>query len=122
MTWGRRKSTTNKYSVSPRAERTVDDRVFHSKKEANRYLYLTSLKQAGFITGLLCQVPFKYEVVYRHGDREFVKTETYNADFTYHIADSGDYVVEDVKGYRTDEYKRKKKIVEKLFDITISEV
>ena len=44
----------------------------------------------------------------------------YYADFRY--TENGVVVVDDVKGFRTKEYKIKKKLVEALYGITIREI
>ena len=45
----------------------------------------------------------------------------YIADFTYTDRKRG-FVVEDVKGKRTDVYKMKKKLMKDIYDISITEV
>jgi hypothetical protein len=95
------------------AKRTeVDGRVFASKAEALRYSTLAILETAGEIKDLACQVPFPV----------FVNGKLichYYADFTYH--ENRVYIVEDVKGVKTAIYRLKKKLVEALYNITITE-
>ena len=43
----------------------------------------------------------------------------YFADFVYET--DGETVVEDVKGYRTSEYKRKRNLMKKIYGIIIRE-
>lgn len=86
----------------------IDGRVFHSKKEANRYLDLKAEQMAGGITELVCQVAFPLMV-----NESLVCT--YVADFTYFRA--GVRVVEDVKsGYtrKLPVYRIKKKLMAAL--------
>lgn len=92
-----------------------DGRTFHSKKEARRYAELTLLQQAGRISGLLCQVPFRLEV-----NGQLVTT--YTADFTYQ--EGRESVCEDVKSPATRRnavYRIKKKLMQVIKGITIRE-
>lgn len=108
----------NKYRVSPPEERTVDGQLFASKAEARRYkelLLLTSWRSKGMLPApkgvsfFLRQVPFHLPggVVYR-------------VDFQVHWND-GSVTHEDVKGYATEAYKIKKRLVEALYPVTIEE-
>lgn len=93
----------NKYHVSPKADRTVDGITFDSKKEAKRYKDLCFLKQVGDVLTFIPQVPFRLPGGVR-----------YVVDFLVFWAD-GRVTFEDVKGYRTPEYKAKKRMVEDLY-------
>lgn len=100
----------------------VDGQSFDSRREANRYKDLCFLERAGLISNLQRQVvyiltPTQYDAngVKIHGlDRSF-----YRADFVYH--QDGKLVVEDCKGYRTDVYKLKKKLMYEKYGILIKE-
>lgn len=92
----------------------VDGYVFDSKKEAGRYQQLRLLEQAGEIFDLRMQVKY-------HCTVNGKKVCTYIADFEYTTPDKKVHT-EDVKGYRTKEYRLKKKLVEALFSTTIEEV
>lgn len=96
----------------------VDGIKFDSKKEANRWSELKLLAMAGKIRNLKRQVPIRCEV-----NGELVCK--YIADFTYDepidVADWG-FVVEDAKGFKTEVYKLKKKLVEALHGFEIREV
>lgn len=95
----------NKYA----AQRTVVNGInFASKKEAKRYAELILLQEAGKIRKLQLQVPFAI----------VIKT-VYKADFTYF--DESGFVVEDTKGFRTREYKRKKRLMQEQHKIDIKE-
>lgn len=72
---------------------------------------LKQLQQAGLISGMKLQVPF-----------EVVSKEKYIADFVYFDEQRKEEVVEDVKGYRTAVYKRKKKLMRQQHGIEIKEV
>jgi len=94
-----------------------DGRMFHSKREADRYVVLKALQQAGKIRNLELQPFFILEV-------NNVAIGNYFADFGYEERSVGDWwrVVEDVKGVRTDVYKIKKKLVKAIHGIEIREV
>ena len=88
---------------------------FDSKKEANRYKELLILLKSGEIGLLQLQVPFELNP----GGMFSLK---YIADFVYVESKTGVKVVEDVKGFRTKEYKKKKRLMLKVHGITIKEV
>lgn len=99
--------TRSKYN----SRKTVVDGIkFDSAKEANRYKELIILRRDGEITHFLMQVPFLLDggVVYK---LDFLIFWTY-APPTY----------EDVKGFKTQIYRLKKKMVEAKYPITIEEV
>ena len=102
----------NKYGVAPKADRTVDGILFDSKKECLRYGELKILQKVGEITELELQPKFSCVV---NGK----KVCKYIADFRY-TTPSGE-VIEDVKGVKTTVYRLKKKLVEALFGIEITE-
>ena len=84
---------------------------FDSRKEEARYRELCLLEKAGKIHHLERQV--KYELIpsqYKDG-RCLYRSVTYRADFVYTDNETGKTVVEDVKGYRTEGYKLKKKMM-----------
>lgn len=106
---GRRR---NKYGARPV---WVGDMRFASRKEARRYEELRLLACAGEIRNLRCQVVF--ELLPGEGRERPV---TYVADFVYETAD-GKQVVEDTKGYRTREYRIKRRLMWALYGIRILE-
>lgn len=94
-----------------KAKATETDGIkFASKKEAKRYISLKTLKKAGEIVFFLRQVPF-----YLPGGVKYV------CDFLIFWA-NGTVTIEDVKGFKTEIYKAKKKMVEDIYPITILEV
>jgi hypothetical protein len=97
---------THKYGAKPTM---VDGRRFASKREARRYSELKLAEQAGKIENLRCQVRYR-----------LVQVVHYVADFVY--CENGNEIVEDVKGYRTREYKAKKKQMADQLGIEIREV
>lgn len=104
-------SKPNKYKA---IKTTVDGIEFHSKKEAKRYSELKILQQGGAITDLVTQPVYPCKV---NGH----VVCTYIADFRYWDRLTGTTVVEDTKGMRTDVYKLKKRLVEAIYSITITE-
>ena len=99
-----------------RAKPTVIDGIrFASRKEAQRYTELRLLERAGQISELRLQVP--YELIPKHGRERAIK---YIADFVYN--EGGKTIVEDVKGYRTDVYKLKRRLMYERYGIEIREV
>ena len=93
--------------------------MFDSKKEANYYIKLKILKDAGKILDLELQKRFVLQQGFKlHG--KTYRAITYIADFVYKD-DKGMHVV-DTKGYRTETYKIKKKLFMKKFGIEIEEV
>jgi hypothetical protein len=102
---------TSKY----RAIKTeVDGIVFDSKKEAARYQELKLMQKAGEIDWIELQPTYPIEI---NGKKVF----EYRADFLYRKM-TGERILEDVKGVKTDIYRLKKKCVEAYYGITITEV
>lgn len=94
---------------------TVDGISFASRKEAQRYIELKLMERAGSISDLQLQVPYVLLPKTSHG-----RAVKYIADFVYN--EGGRQVVEDVKGYKTDVYKLKKRMMQELLGIEIVEV
>ena len=89
---------------------TVDNIVFDSKLEAERYRHLKLLQQQGIIKDLKLQVPFELQPSFKKRGKT-IRAITYLADFTY--VQDGVLVVLDVKGYNKDKvYLIKKKLFE----------
>lgn len=117
-------------------KQTVSGITFDSRKEARRFQELRLLEQAGKISDLRLQV--KYQLippqrapsfeVYKSGPNKgrrkpgkLVEKEcAYIADFVY--VQDGKTVVEDAKGYRTDVYIIKRKLMLERYGIQIREV
>jgi hypothetical protein len=85
---------------------------FDSRKEAKRYTDLRLMEKAGDIANLKRQVPYELVVA-------FTLIATYKADFVY--LKDGKEVVEDVKGYKTEIYKIKKKLMKACHGIEVLE-
>lgn len=105
---------------------TVFGIAFDSKREAQRYLELVSMERAGKIKNLQTQVPFELIPPIRdNNDKLIQRSCDYVADFVYStVSDDGTTtrVVEDAKGYRTEVYKIKKKLMLWQYGIQIKEV
>lgn len=95
---------------------TADGR-FASKAELRRWEELKILQMAGQISNLRRQVP--YRLVWP--ENGFL-IETYIADHVYTDASTGREVIEDVKGFQTENYKRKRRWMKGVFGIEIFEV
>ncbi|MDR3113674.1 MAG: DUF1064 domain-containing protein [Endomicrobium sp.] len=94
----------NKYHNKKTA---VDGVVFDSKAEARRYCELKLLQKAGEIKNLELQPCFLLEKAQLHYGKMY-RQVSYIADFGYNDK-KGNYVVEDVKGFRPAEYMVKVK-------------
>ena len=115
----------NKYGAKVKI---VDGHRFASQKEALRYGALKLLERAGEIRRLVLQPKFPFHLK----DRTIF---TYIADFEYEERVRGtvgalqiagafphwNRVIEDSKGFRTKEYRLKKKLIECYYGITIRE-
>ena len=101
---------------------TVNGQVFDSKKEANRYKELLLLEKAGAIKDLRTQVKFSLIPAQRdEATGKVIEREcSYKADFVY--SEDGKTVVEDVKGFRTEAYIVKRKLMLWRYGIRIREV
>lgn len=87
----------------------TDGIKFASKKEANYYQELKLRQKAGEVVFFLRQVPF-----------HLPGSTRYLVDFVEFLSD-GSVVFVDVKGMKTDTYKMKKRMVEDLYPIKITE-
>lgn len=102
----------NKYGA--RRVKTPDGQVFDSALEYHRYNLLRLLERGGAISDLKRQVSFEL-IPKQDGERAC----SYVADFTY--MEDGKLVVEDCKGFKTDVYKIKKKLMLWVHGIRIKE-
>ena len=83
--------------------------VYDSKKEAKRQFELDLLQRAGKICNLQRQRPFELQESFRIRGKS-IRAITYVADYYYYDNERKLWVVEDVKGFKTDIYKLKKKL------------
>lgn len=114
----------------------IDGITFDSRKEANRFLELRMLERAGKINALERQVKYVLIPTQRESSSEIYtkgahkgelkpgkvleKECSYIADFAYF--QNGHLVVEDTKGFRTEGYKIKRKLMLERYGIQIREV
>lgn len=94
---------------------------YDSKKEHGRACELKFMERAGLISNLRKQVRFELIPAQRDANGNNVKPCCYYADFVYNDL-SGRQIVEDTKGVRTDVYKIKKKLMLRVYGITITEL
>ena len=122
-------SQTRKYHNQPT---TVNGIKFDSKKEASRFVVLSSMQNAGMIRNLRLQAQYTLQESYVTDTGERVRAIRYVADFAYERVTAPDCngdvhwipVVEDVKSTatRTAQYEMKKKLLKERFNLTITEV
>ncbi len=92
--------------------KSFDGIVFDSGKEARRWEQLQLLLRAGKIKNLQRQVKFVLIPKQCDDKGKMVEREcSYIADFTYTDTDTGQFVVEDAKGFKTKEFIIKRKLL-----------
>lgn len=96
--------------------------MFHGRSdlERERAWQLKMLERAGEIHNLSEQVEFVLIPAQYENGKCIERSCKYRADFTYWIGDK--FIVEDVKGYKTDDYIIKRKLMLYLKGIRITEV
>lgn len=110
---------------------TLNGITYDSKKEAKRHQELLLLERAGAIQSLQTQVKYVLIPAQREPDTvgkrggtikgKLIEREcSYIADFVY--IEDGQTVVEDTKGYRTTDYKIKRKLMLYVHGIRIREI
>ena len=95
---------------------TYEGIQFDSQKEENRYRELQLLERGGLIRSIELQPRYDFVI------NEKKLKHYYKADFRYEEVATGLLVVEDVKGFRTKDYRLKKELVEVLYGVKIVEV
>ena len=101
------------------AKKTVVDGIeFDSAREAKRYTRLRALEEEGKIQHLRLQVPFEIVPSFECDGVKY-RGMKYIADFVYYR--DGKQVVEDTKGWKTAEYRLKKKLMAYMNHINIEE-
>ena len=111
--FGQRKGKYNNTKVE------IDGITFDSKKEANRYCELKLLEKSGEIKNLELQKKYILIPAQRIDGKLIERECSYRADFVYETKDG--IVVEDTKGFRTAEYKIKRKLMLERYGIRILE-
>ncbi len=94
-------------------ETWIDGIKFASKLEANRYVELKFLLQAGQISDLILQPAFVLQEGFRDRYGKAHLPIKYVADFQY--IEEGEEVVEDTKGFENTVWRIKKKMFLKLY-------
>ena len=112
--WKRSENHISKYHA---IKTEVDGIKFDSKKEAKRYQELKLLEHSKAISNLRLQVPYTLIDKSKHG-----RAIKYIADFVYYDNSLKNEIVEDTKGYRTDVYKLKKRLMAEVHGIEIKEL
>lgn len=93
----------------------VDDIEFDSEREAEYYGKLKLLLKVGEIGLLEMQVPYELNP---GGSYSY----QYIADFVFFDSKTGEKKVVDVKGFRTKEYRRKRRLMKKIHGVKIIEI
>ena len=94
--------------------------TFDSQKEAIRYRELELMQRAGVIEGLRTQVAYELIPAQKDADGKLIERAVrYVADFVYE--EDGIPVVEDCKGFKTDTYKIKRKLMLYRYGIRVKE-
>ena len=100
---------------------TVDGETFDSMKEYHRWCELKLLERAGKICDLRRQVKYQLIPSQKIYGKVVEKACAYVADFVYITPDTGEEVVEDTKGVRTEAYRIKRKLMLSVWGIRIKE-
>lgn len=122
---------SRRYSKYGNRKAYAEGLAFDSKKEACRYAELRIMEKAGVITDLQRQVKFILIPTQRepdtvgerggvHKGKLLEKECSYIADFVYW--QNGQRIVEDTKGFKTPEYRIKRKLMLHVYGIRIKEV
>ena len=98
-----------------------DGYTFDSIREKNYYIKLKLLEKAGKIKELELQKEFELQPSFKLNNKTY-RSIKYRADFTYKTTEDDKLHVVDVKGYRTDVYRLKKKLFEYKYRIEIEEI
>lgn len=104
-------------------QRVTDEQglKFDSKAEHRHWLHLVALAKAGKIMGLRRQVPFELApAVVIQGRKK--RALRYVADFSYVDCETGEQVVEDVKGAVTDVWRIKQHLMMSVHGIEVKEI
>jgi hypothetical protein len=88
----------------------IDGVYFSSKKEAQRYLDLKLLQKNNYIRELELQPKFLIHPEFIDFSGKKHRPIYYVADFKYWDIKDKKYIIEDVKGMKTEVYKLKKKL------------
>lgn len=90
----------------------IDGYTFDSIAEGQRYAELKILLRENKIRDLELQKEYELVPAYRDAiTGKMIRPVYYKADFVYYDIEQGKTIIEDVKGYRTEGYKIKKKLM-----------
>ena len=95
---------------------------YDSKKEAKRGLELKLMEKAKLISNLELQKRYELQPSYTNNNGKHIRAIYYIADFVYYDNKQKKYIIEDVKGYRNEVYKLKKKLFEYKYNLVIKEI
>lgn len=98
-----------------------DGHNFDSIKEKNYYIKLKALEKAGLIRNLELQKEYLLQDSFKLNGTTRRKI-TYKADFSYISTQDNKIHVIDVKGFKTEVYKLKKKLFEFKYKIELEEI
>lgn len=103
----------------------ADGYTFDSQAEYRRYCELKLMQQAGEISNLRVHTRWELLAAFRRKDGVWQRAITYEDDSDYVETATGKFVVEDVKGARTQVFRLKEKLFRANypdFDFRIVEV
>lgn len=115
------KSIDYKQSKYKNKKATCDGIKFDSEKERNYYLKLKTMEKLGLIKNLELQKEYILQDKFVLNGKTRRKI-TYKADFSYVTTEDDKLHVVDVKGFKTDIYKLKKKLFEYKYQTELEEV
>lgn len=98
-----------------------DGHKFDSIKERNYYLQLKVLEELGKLKDLELQKEYVLQPSFKLNEKSYRKI-TYKADFVYFSLEDNKIHVVDTKGFKTEVYKLKKKLMAYVYQIEIEEV
>ena len=92
---------------------TVTPDGYHSKREKRRAIELELLLKAGKIADLKYQIPYILLPSFTFNGKKYREIK-YIADFVYF--QDGKIIIEDCKGFKTEPYRIKKKLLLNMLD------
>ena len=119
--WPTKATNAAKKSKYGNIKVVIDGNKFDSKGEGLRYEFLKYAQSLGRIKDLRLQVPYELTPKGRKKDGTAVRAVVYKADFVYINNETGEEVVEDFKGKRTQDYINKSKAMLDVHGIEIYE-
>lgn len=100
---------------------SYDGYEFDSQKERNYYIKLKTLEELGLIKNLELQKEYILQDKFVLNGKTRRKI-TYRADFSYISTEDDELHVVDVKGFKTEVYKLKKKLFEYKYQTELEEI